>query len=505
MALSEMVDPSSSSRTADADSIEIIRATSRFALDLRLLSPVVSKGEKRELSTQEKDARRTLERVATLATTARNTAMRELLRRDGALLDDFLAKNGRMPKKGEVEWPKSYSYPVIRQACPEMASGMAATIAREVDRKWSGERIQTLIFQVRSAPHFRVGQPFPVRAQDCTWTWDADHKRATVRANLLSGLSYHLPIEARDAYQERILRCLASGEWKAGEVRIERDRLRPAKWYLKIAYKRKVERRTKGQAAAISLGMKFFLVSVTQDGQQWIYDGADIEAHLKRNQAMRQSYQRGVKASARVGRGRPRALKSIEHLAERSDRYRQTRCAVIARRLASWLRGRGVSRVYLGELTDIRNALPESLAVKGAAKQQWIWERIQEWPYFRLGQSLRSALETPLPHESQQAIEVIDIEQDYHSQRCPACGYTDAKNRELGRWTLWCKNPEKASRGRPGCGYHRHLDLAQSANALARASGEAMPSVGDSDPDGLGGGGNGKNGGARKPGGKRRK
>jgi transposase len=316
---------------------------------------------------------------------------------------------------------------------------------------------------------------------------------------------YRLPIEARDDHQRRILRCLASGEWKAGEVQIERDRLRPAKWYLRISYKRKIPLRTQGQAATIALGMRFFLVAVTADGQQWIYDGADIEAHLRRNQDMRRSYQRGVKASARVGHGRPRALKSIEHLAERSERYRQTRCSVIARRLATWLRERGVSRVYLGQLTDIRNALPESLAVKGADRQQWIWERIQEWPYYRLGQALKSALEMPKEGEAQEAIEVIEIDQDYHSQRCPACGYTAKENRDLGRWKLICHNPEKASRGRPGCGYSRHLDLAQCANALVRASGEAMKSLGEKDSDGLGGDEGEKKESARKPGGKRRK
>lgn len=196
------------------------------------------------------------------------------------------------------------------------------------------------------------------------------------------------------------------------------------------------------------------------------------------------------------------ALRSVEHLIGKSERWRQTRIAVIARRLVTWLRAQGVSRVYLGELADIRNALPESLAAKGADRQQWIWERIQEWPYYQMGKAIESALAAPRPGEDQVAIEVMPIEQDYHSQRCPSCGYVDPKNRDLVRWRLVCHNPERASRGRTGCGYSRHLDVAQCQNALARASGRVMPHVGDSEINGLSDGGSGGNGGARKLGGK---
>lgn len=56
-----------------------------------------------------------------------------------------------------------------------------------------------------------------------------------------------------------------------------------------------------GKSATIALGMRYFLIAVVDDGEQWIYDGADVAAHLAKTQARRRSYQSGVKSSARVG------------------------------------------------------------------------------------------------------------------------------------------------------------------------------------------------------------
>lgn len=470
----DLPDESASSAATSAETeIEIIRATTRFALDLRILSPVQPKNAKRELSVEEKDVRRALEETSRMATTARNAAMRFLVARDGGALDGYLKEHGGVfPKKKEdLTYPKNYSYPLIRATTPRIASGMAATIAREVDRKWAGERFECLVWQTRSPPHYRVGQPFPVRQQDVTWVWSTEQRRATAIVSLFAPsdggpTKFRLPIEARDHHQALILKKLASGEWKTGELKIERDRLRPAKWYLRVAYKRKVPLRLQGQAAAICLGMRHFLVAVCADGQEWVYDGEDIATYLRRTQARRQSRQRQTKASARVGRGRPAALKSIEHLAGKAQRYRETRCAVIARRVATWLRERGVNRVYLSDFTAIRDAPPETLAFGNDFRKQWIWERVQEWPYYLLSQKIKSALEAPSEGERcQEAIVTYPLEQDFHSQRCPKCGHVEGKNRDLRNWVLRCQK----------CNFRRHLDVAQCKNSLERASGKAMP------------------------------
>jgi len=486
------VDDEAAGKLADFANMELSRATTRFALDLRLLSPLAPKGIKRELSDEEKDARRALERCSLLCTTARNVAIRENVRRDGTALDTWLSEHGgAMPKRGELKYEAAYSYQLIRKVAPALASGIAATVGREVDRKWVGERFSVLHFQERSAPHYRVGQPFPIRAADARWTWDPAHGRAVVTVQLFSGSEpiqrFRLPIEARDEHQREVLRRLASGDWKAGEVKIERDRLRPAKWYLRVGYKRLVPRRVTGPCATVNRGMRCFLVAMIEGregrrsdaggvatadggridavhGETWIYDADDIEAYMQQMQRRRRMYQRGVKASNRVGHGRPRALRSIEHLAGVGERWRQTRCQVIARRLARWLAERGVSRVYLDDFTGIRDSVPESLSSKDPSRQRWIWERIQEWPYFQLGARLEACL-------AEYGIAVQKQETVGNSMHCPQCGYESADNRDLRNWRLVCRNP--ASRGGRGCGYSRHLDVALCANALLRSRGDA--------------------------------
>jgi hypothetical protein len=373
-----------------------------------------------------------------------------------------------MPKPKDIDYAKVYSYPLIRRALPSLASGIASAIAREVDKKWGANRWDVLHAQNTSPPHYRVGQPFPVRAQDVRWAWDPEGKHAIATVTLFSGQevnSWRLPIVARDAHQTMVLKALASGEWKAGEVRIERDRLKPAIWYLRVGYKRKVACRTTGIRAAVNRGLSAFLVLMTEKGETLIYDGNDIEAHLRAIQNRRRSYQRGVKMSARVGRGRPKALQSIEHLIEKGERWRQTRCQVIARRAARWLADRDVRVVYLDDFTGIRDSLPESLLAKSESRRRWIWERIQEWPYYQLGQRLADCCR-------EYGIEVLSQETVGNSMHCPECHYEDSKNIHLASHTFVCRNPQRSHDGRPGCGYRRHLDVAFCKNALQRSRGD---------------------------------
>lgn len=490
----------------------LVRATTRFALDLRKLSPAkkskadaASPKAPRELSELEKAARSALTAVATMATTARNLALRASYRADSEKFDAHIASNPlvpepgkalpRLPKPKDIEYAKSYSYPLIRKALPTLASGIASALSREVDRKWSSERWDVLHAQNSSPPHYRVGQPFPVRAQDVRWLWDDGGKHAVATVTLFSGQdsnSWRLPIVARDAHQTTVLKALASGEWKAGEVRIERDRLQPAKWYLRVGYKRRVERRTTGIKAAVNRGMSAFLVLMTEKGETLIYDGNDIEAHLRAIQNRRRSYQRGIKMSARVGRGRPKALQSIEHLISKGERWRQTRCQVIARRAAKWLAERDVRVVYLDDFTGIRDAPLDSLLAKGESRRRWIWERIQEWPYYQLGQRLADCLR-------EYGIEVFPQEVVGNSMHCPECHYESPRNINLAHHTFVCRNPDRRHGDRPGCGYRRHLDVAFCKNALQRSTGDERYRVGPRENKGLRGGSDDETGTARKP------
>jgi transposase len=248
----------------------------------------------------------------------------------------------------------------------------------------------------------------------------------------------------RDDQQASVLRKLATGEWKWGQALIERDRLRPTRWYVRLSYTRLVSKRKEGIYAAINRGIKSFITAVTATGESWIYDGEDIVAYLKQVQRRRREYQYASKASGRNGHGRKRILRPTGYLEGKAERWRQTRCQVIARRLAQWLADRNVKHVFIEDFTGIRDGVPEKL--EGG---KFVWNLIQEWPYFQLETRLVNCLK-------EYGIETTSRGCAWISQRCPECGYICAENRDLKRWVLKCVK----------CKWKKHLDIAASINNL---------------------------------------
>lgn len=443
----------------EPESFEITRATCRFPLDLRALSAPLNvnkaRGAKRELAPEERQAREMLEDVCRLATTARNVAMRALWRSDSQRVDDYLLQHGHMPPSARAVFTqKLYSYPVMCAAAPRLSTSTVATLQKRLDADWARWRHDVLIRQNRSPPHYRLGQPVPLPRGAFNIRFQGA-ERAVLDVPLYSSKHdgqrrFELPIEAKDAHGRELLQKIGSGEYRLGEAQVERDRLRPSKWYVKLTYKRKVVAAKSQVVAAINRGMRAFMVAVTSDGERWIYDADDIESYLKQIQRRRQRYQRQVRASARVGHGRTRTLQPIERLTGKAERWRKSRCQVLARRLATWLAERHVSLVYLEDFAGIRDGLPEKL--EGG---KYVWERIQEWPYYQLGMRLQACLEDL-------GIRVRVRQTAYFSQRCPRCGHVDEANKDLRWWKLRCTS----------CKFSAHLDVAHCLNALASGQAE---------------------------------
>jgi transposase len=250
--------------------------------------------------------------------------------------------------------------------------------------------------------------------------------------------------------------------------------LRRRKWYVTIAYKKLAPVIAPSErVAAINRGMCCFLMGVTHDGEQWRYDGNDIESYLKQMQRRRRSYQYDSKASNRWGHGRARTLRPIETLQGKAERWRQTKCQTIARRFARWCEERQITLVKLEDFSGIRDGLPEKL--EGG---KFVWDRIQEWPYFQLETRIASCLE-------EVGIAIERVPAHFISQRCPACGDVRPENTDLRRRRLKCQ----------ACGWSRNLDVAAAMNVLIRGGDE-------SDSAGNGSGAKGRNGTARKPRGK---
>jgi hypothetical protein len=432
-----------------AECICLVRATTRYAIDLRRPKDHPDRARCDALHAELRAVQREL-------VTAANAAVRARWRVEGQALDDLLLQTGGAPFRGK-DWPMANlnDYATIRAVAPHVASGICAAVSQAIRQKWAKERWDALVRSTRSPPHFSATMPISLRAAEVEVAHDGGGY--WLRLTLRAGHRFALPLVPRDGWQRDELRNLAEGGWRIGEAKIQEDRLRPRKWYVRVAYKRKVLPSTGTVEAAINRGIKCFVAAVVgkpESYERWLYDGADIEAYLAQVKRRRQSYQRQSRAAARGGHGRNRILRPIEHLTGKAERWRETRNQVIAARLSAWLHDRGVGRVYLEDFTGIRDGEPEKME-----NGERVWRRVQEWPYYQLELALRSALEA-------YGIEVVTEAPHYISREDPRDG--SAAERDLRHWKL-----------RAADGKAWHLDVGAALNILRRgqarrASGAAV-------------------------------
>jgi hypothetical protein len=377
-----------------------------------------------------------------------NLIARKLEREDGAAHEEALLRGGA--KIAAQEWP-SYSlntYALARSAYPEVLAGTVSAIDKMVKDKWRKERFAIFARNERSSARWvSATAPIPLRRADFKLEEQAERNLFLLRFSLTSGRTargkeFALPLRAKDQRMYRDLRAIARGEAQMGAAQLLRNR--QGKWGLRFAYKRLVQRVEGDKLAAINRGITCILAVVTEDSQQLIYDGYDIEAHLAATQAQRQRYQRGYKVSGRKGHGRKRALRPTDVLQEKTARWRKTRMQTIAREAARWLRDRGVSRVLVDDLEGIRDGAVELL---DGGKP--VWDRIQRWPYYEMGSRLVACLE-------EYGIGAEKRPVPFASRDCPQCGEAH-EERTVGRKFV-CR----------GCGYSRHVDVVLGLNLIGR-------------------------------------
>jgi len=448
-------------------SFTIVRATGAILIDPRLLAEDPDAHRRQACGGREscsacrfRDVAHNAQREASHAA---NTLVRAYWRADADALDALAAELGRLPygKEEMKRWPapklSSNGYHIVRAAAPALSGGVCAAISKSVTDKWLQTRFDALVRQIKAPPHFRSTMPLPIRAQELGGVKRTGPGKYTVRFSISpgsaerAGKEFTLPIEARDAYQRRTLDLLSddSSRPKIGAAQIFQHRTKKGKWLLRIAYSRIVSKSTSTVTAAINRGMVCFLAAATSKGGSWLYDGHDIEAHLKRIQARRRERQRDVIAAGRVGHGRSRTLKPIETLQAAGERWRATKCQAVARRFARWLEGEGVGTLYMEDLAGIRDADAESLEGGRA-----VWERIQEWPYYQLGMRIKACVE-------EVGITVKEVPAAFISRRCPKCGHVDVERRGAAPRVYRCSQ----------CRFSRHVDLVAAMNELALASG----------------------------------
>jgi Putative transposase DNA-binding domain/Probable transposase len=319
-----------------------------------------------------------------------------------------------------------YPYPLLCAMAPGVAAGIVSAIDQAVMQKWNETRWASLVQMDKSPPHYGWTNPIPLRKADVKLQ-AVDGKRFLLSFSVSSkdagrrGKEFSIPIYGRDDYQMGLLTMLSSDQARMGALQLTEDRKRPGRWYVRIAYRKLATKSTATKAAGINKGLVCFLAAATEDGQRWQYDGADIEAYLQQVQSRRRRYQRQVKASNRIGHGRTRTLRPIEHLQGQGEAWRDTRCQTIARRFVGWLITEGVGRLYIDDFSGIRDQPPE-----GLRRGEWIWNRIQEWPFYKLQMKVISCCE-------ENGIECVIRNPKQISGTCPKCRSREVefRNRKL--------------------------------------------------------------------------
>lgn len=378
---------------------------------------------------------------------AMNLIARHHERRDGALYQD-LKLAGEELKLGTL---LRDGYRLARSAYPELLSGIVASASKIVEDKWSQQRWKILAYNERSPSRWTSDNaPIPLRHADVNLTESEDSRdlfflefsTAAARADRRRK-QWRLPIRSKDQAQYKILHALVTGEVRLGAMQLQRDRRH--KWHLRIAYARRAPLPAGNtQWAAVNRGIVVFLAVVTEKDKVWLYDGHDIEAYLAQMQARRKQYQRTYKVSGRKGHGRNRALQPIDFLSGKATRWRQTRAQTIARETARHLKDSRVTHLALEDFKGIRDGAVELL--EGGKP---VWDRIQTWPYFELGQRLRACCE-------ELGIVVVEISAAFSSRTCPECGVVQ-KSQGVKR-TFVCS-----------CGFKRQIDTVTAMNQITKA------------------------------------
>lgn len=428
--------------------LRIVRATAKLRLDTRFVYPVGREDDGDRAASWKQLARELYDAQRAVAR-GMNAVVRALWEAESQTLYDYIAQHdGEVPRKAK-DWPeaKLNLYKILRTISPNIAGAMASAASRRAWQRWRQDRYEVLVRVSKRVPSFTDTQPIPLRAADVRVT--KDRNDYMIEFALLGGRGkrWKVRIQPRDSYHREVLSRIASGEWKHGDILISR---RKFKWFFSIAYKRLAPPpRLEGKTAAINRGIRVFLAAVIDDGDRWLYDGNDIVAYLKQMQKRRRQYQRDSKAAARSGRGRKRILRPIEHLSGKAQRWRQTKCQTIARRLVRWLDDRDVKTLLIEDFEGIRQSDLEN---------EYINQLIQEWPFYQLEQRIRSCCE-------EHGIEVVKMPAHYISQQCPKCGHTSEANRDMRHWMLRCEK----------CGHRQHLDAAAATNLLGRERSDAGP------------------------------
>lgn len=333
---------------------------------------------------------------------------------------DFKQKNGVYPSAKEHK-DKSYFYPMLRQAFPDVATNIVNQVRQQAEKIWKSKSKD--VFSLRaSIPSFKLNFPICIYHEGYSFRREDQNYIISVglKPRSFEKTRYEVIIKAGEKSKRVILDRLIEGEYKKGALQIVSDR--KGKWYCLIPYEFTQQAKPvldENKIMGVDLGIANAAYWAFSDSlQRGKIEGSEIEVFRKRVQERRKSIQRQGKqcADGRIGHGRNRRLLPVDILEEKESNFRKTTNHRYARRIVDEAVRQGCGTIQVEDLSGIHN----------------LSTFLKNWPYFDLQQKI-------IEKATLNGIQVRRINPEYTSQRCSRCGHIEKANRP-DQATFICKN-----------------------------------------------------------------
>ena len=326
---------------------------------------------------------------------------------------------GRYPSPQDLPSPSNTLYAEVRAMFPDLSSRMMTALVNKSKLKWQSDAKDIFYTQLKSLPTYRKTHPVVLDSQAYQFSKD-EQLGYMVVATLKSGevpreqrrIAFCLDTKKLKPAQKAILHNIVSKQFKSGEANIGwNDRKR--KWFLNISYEppKKQAVLDPERIIGVDFGVNNAFFCAVSDGPQRLQaDGWEIEQFRKRIRTRRISIQRQGKFSGRKGKGRTKMLDPVLELGEKERRFRDSRYHQFSKAIVAFAVANNAGTIQIEDLTSLKESKIEDALLK-------------DWAV--------ADLQTKLKYKADEyGIQIIEVDPQYTSQRCSACGHIHKDNRK---------------------------------------------------------------------------
>jgi putative transposase len=342
-------------------------------------------------------------------------------------------------KQDQKKYPtlKEHPYPVkklyndVRKMFPDLSSRMVTAVVNKSKLKWQSDAKDIFYSQTKSLPTFKKTHPLILDSQAYQFSKD-DQLGYVVTATLKSGavpkeerrVSFILNTKKLKSSQRAILDAILSKEYKSGEATLGwHDRKRT--WFINITYEppKKEAVLDPERIIGVDFGINnAFFCAVSDNPKRLQADGWEIEQFRKRIRKRRTSIQQQGKFSGRKGKGRNNMLAPVLKLGAKERKFRDSKYHHFSKAIVGFAVTNNAGTIQLKDLSSLKKTKQKNPLLK-------------DWAL--------ADLETKVKYKAEEySIKIIEVNPQYTSQRCYACGHIDHENRQ-GKKFL-CKSCGKA-------------------------------------------------------------